>query len=77
MFTVKFAEKEMKFDAPLSVFDAARAAEVGTRAHLAARVNGQVVDMTHLLDADADVQLLTFEYFHKPSTHQSGDSLER
>ena len=61
MFTVKFAEKEMKFDAPLSVFDAARAAEVGTRAHLAARVNGQVVDMTHLLDADADVQLLTFE----------------
>ena len=61
MFTVKFAEKEMSFDAPLSVFDAARAAEVGTRAHLAARVNGQVVDMTHVLDADADVQLLTFE----------------
>ena len=61
MFSVKFAEKEMSFDAPLSVFDAARAAEVGTRAHLAARVNGQVVDMTHVLDADADVQLLTFE----------------
>ncbi|MBR2621192.1 MAG: threonine--tRNA ligase [Clostridia bacterium] len=61
MFLVKFAEKEMSFDAPLSVFDAARAAEVGTRAHLAARVNGQVVDMTHVLDADADVQLLTFE----------------
>ena len=61
MFSVKFAEKEMSFDAPLSVFDAARAAEVGTRAHLAARVNGQVVDMTYVLDADADVQLLTFE----------------
>ena len=61
MFTVKFAEKEMNFDAPLSVFDAARAAELVTRAHLAARVNGKVVDMTHLLDADADVQLLTFE----------------
>ena len=51
----------MNFDAPLSVFDAARAAELVTRAHLAARVNGKVVDMTHLLDADADVQLLTFE----------------
>ena len=61
MFTVTFAEKEMSFDAPLSVFDAARAAELVTRAHIAARVNGQVVDMTHLLDADADVQLLTFE----------------
>ena len=61
MFTVKFEQKEMSFDAPLSVFDAARAAELVTRAHLAARVNGKVVDMTHLLDADADVQLLTFE----------------
>ena len=61
MFTVKFAEKEMSFDAPLSVFDAARAAELVTRAHIAANVNGKVVDMTHQLDADANVQLLTFE----------------
>ena len=58
---IKFAEKEMEFDAPLSVFDAARAAEVGTRAHLAARVNGEVVDMTRVLEADAEVELLTFE----------------
>ena len=28
MFQVKFAEKEMSFDAPLSVFDAAAAAEL-------------------------------------------------
>jgi threonyl-tRNA synthetase len=61
MFTVKFAEKEMSFDSPLSVFDAAREAELVTRAHLAAKVNGQVVDMTYVLDADAQVQLLTFE----------------
>ncbi len=60
MFQVKFAEKEMSFEAPLSVFDAARAAEVGMRAHLAAKVNGRVVDMTYLLEADAVVELLTF-----------------
>ncbi|MBQ7338828.1 MAG: threonine--tRNA ligase [Clostridia bacterium] len=61
MFCVKFAEKEMSFDAPLSVFDAANAAELVTRAHIAARVNGTVVDMTRLIDADATVELLTFE----------------
>ena len=57
MFCVKFAENEMNFDAPLSVFDAAKAAELVTRAHIAARVNGVVVDMTRLIDADATVEL--------------------
>ena len=61
MFCVKFAEKEISFDAPLSVFDAAKAAELVIRAHIAARVNGKVVDMTTLLDADATVELLTFD----------------
>ncbi|MBO5354970.1 MAG: threonine--tRNA ligase [Clostridia bacterium] len=60
MFKVQFAEKEMKFDAPLSVFDAAKEAELVSRAHVAAKVNGQVVGMTHLLQEDATVQLLTF-----------------
>ena len=60
MFKVKFAEKEMTFDAPLSVFDAAKAAEIVSRAHIAAKVEGQVVAMTHLLDKDAEVTLLTF-----------------
>ena len=60
MFEVRFPEKSMQFDAPLSLFDAARAAELVSRAHVAALVNGKVVGMTHLLDADADVKLLTF-----------------
>ncbi|MBQ8358085.1 MAG: threonine--tRNA ligase, partial [Clostridia bacterium] len=60
MFKVKFAEKEMEFEAPLSVFDAAKAAEIVSRAHIAAKVGGKVVAMTHLLDADAEVELLTF-----------------
>ena len=50
----------MSFEAPLSVFDAAKEAELVTRAHIAAKVDGKVVGMTYLLEADADVQLLTF-----------------
>ena len=60
MFKIQFAEKEMKFDAPLSVFDAAKEAELVSRAHVAAKVNGKVVGMTHLLQEDAAVELLTF-----------------
>ncbi|MBQ8341652.1 MAG: threonine--tRNA ligase [Clostridia bacterium] len=44
----------------MSVFDAAKAAEIVSRAHIAAKVGGKVVAMTHLLDADAEVELLTF-----------------
>ncbi len=60
MFEVRFADKAMTFDAPLSVFDAAKAAELVTRAHVAAKVNGVVVAMNHPLCADAEVELLTF-----------------
>ena len=58
---IKFAEKEMEFASPLSVFDAAKEAELVSRAHLAACVNGEVVDMTYQLTDDATVELLTFE----------------
>ena len=60
MFQVKFAEKEMSFEAPLSVFDAAKEAELVSRAHVAAKLNGEVVAMTKQIDADATVELLTF-----------------
>ena len=60
MFQVKFSEKTMAFDAPLSVFDAAKAAELVTRAHLAAEVDGALVAMTQQLSADCEVKLLTY-----------------
>ncbi len=60
MFNVKFADKSMEFDAPLTVFDAAKAAELVSRAHVAAKIGDKVVAMTHLLEGDAEVQLLTF-----------------
>ncbi len=60
MFKVKFAEKEMEFEAPLSVFDAAKAAEIVSRAHIAAEIGGKTVAMTHVLEGDCEVKLLTF-----------------
>ncbi|MBO7341306.1 MAG: threonine--tRNA ligase, partial [Clostridia bacterium] len=59
MFKVSFPEKTVEFEAPLSVFDAARAAELVSRAHVAAEVDGAVVGMTHTLNADCAVKLLT------------------
>ncbi len=60
MFKVSFSEKTLEFEAPLSVFDAARAGELVTRAHIAAEVDGAVVGMTHTLAGDSEVKLLTF-----------------
>ena len=83
MFQVKFAEKEMSFDAPLSVFDAAAAAELVSRAHLAAKVNGVVVGMTQLLDADCTVELLTFadaegkKVFRHSAAHVMAQAVKR
>lgn len=60
MLKVNFGEKEMQFDAPLIVYDAAKAAELANRAVLAAKLNGKVVALTEEITGDADVQLLTF-----------------
>ena len=53
--------KTITLDAPMTVYDAAVAAELISRAVIAARVNGQVCALTTVLEADADIQLLTFE----------------
>ena len=58
---INFGEKSMEFGAPISVFDAAKEAELVSRAHIAALVNGEVCAMTQLIEADAEVKLLTFE----------------
>ena len=50
-----------EFDAPLSVFDAAKEAGLISRAVIAAEVNGELCALTQKLEADADVKLLTFE----------------
>jgi len=61
MFNVKFGEKVLSFDAPVTVYDAAKEAELISREVLCARVNGKVSDLTTPLSADAEVELLTFD----------------
>ncbi len=57
---ITFGEKVCLSDIPISVYDAARAAGAISREHIAAKVNGKVCELTHLVDGDADVELLTF-----------------
>ncbi len=60
MFNVIFGDKTLSFDAPVTAYDAAREAELISRDVIACRVNGTVVDLTTLIDADETVELLTF-----------------
>ncbi|MBP3369004.1 MAG: threonine--tRNA ligase, partial [Clostridia bacterium] len=61
MFKVNFQSKSVELDAPITVYDAAREAELISREIIAAKVNGTVVDLTTVIDADCDVELLTFD----------------
>jgi len=61
MFTVSFPNKQLSFEAPLSVYDAAREAELISREVIACSVDGKMVDLTYVIDADAAVVLYTFE----------------
>jgi len=61
MFKVNFASKTVELEAPITVYDAAREAELISREIIAAKVNGVTVDLTTVIDADSDVELLTFE----------------
>lgn len=61
MFEVRFKDKKLSFEEPVTVYDAAREAELISRDILSARVNGKVSDLTTLLSSDCDVELLTFE----------------
>ena len=57
---INFGEQIIEKSEPISVYDAAAEAGVISRAVLAARVNGRVCALTTLIEADADVELLTF-----------------
>ena len=58
---INFDSKIFESDAPVTVYDAAREAfGMVERSVLAASVNGETVALTHLIENDADVKLLTF-----------------
>ena len=57
---INFGSKIYESDSPITVYDAAKEAELIDRSVIAASVNGSVTELTHILDKDCDVQLLTF-----------------
>ena len=57
---INFGTQSMEFDAPLTVYDAAAAAGLVSRAVICAHVNGKLTGLTTVLQEDADVELLTF-----------------
>ncbi len=62
MFKVKFANgATAEFDAPTTVYEAAKSLELTDRSSLAALVNGEVRALSYPLDSDAEVKILTFD----------------
>ena len=57
---IKLYDLDLSFDAPITVYDAARSAEKIDRSIIAAKVNGEVVALNHLIENDAEVELLSF-----------------
>ena len=61
MINVKFlCGKEISVESGTTVYDAAAAAELISREVLCATVNGEVVELSHPIEADAEVALHTF-----------------
>ena len=60
MIKVNFGEKIVECEAPVTVYEAARAGELVSRATLACEIGGEICALSKELNADADVKLLTF-----------------
>ena len=60
MIKINFGEKIVECEAPITVYEAARAGELVSRATLACEIGGEICALSKELNADADVKLLTF-----------------
>ena len=60
MIKVNFGEKIVECEAPITVYEAARAGELVSRATLACEIGGEICALSKELNDDADVKLLTF-----------------
>ena len=60
MIKINFGEKIVECEAPITVYEAARAGELVSRATLACEIGGEICALSKELEADADVKLLTF-----------------
>ena len=61
MIKINFGEKQVECEAPITVYEAARAGELVSRATLACEIGGEICALSKELNADTDVKLLTFE----------------
>ena len=57
---ITFGDKKLELSAPITVYEAAKEAELISREVIAASVNGEVCDLTTPLSGDAEVKLFTF-----------------
>ena len=60
MIKINFGEKIVECEAPITVYEAARAGELVSRATLACEIGGEICALSKELNADSDVKLLTF-----------------
>ena len=57
---ITFGDKKLELSAPITVYEAAKEAELISREVIAASVDGEVCDLTTPITGDADVKLFTF-----------------
>ena len=61
MAKINFASGHVyESEAAVSVYEAARALEIISREVLAAKVDGDVTELSHVVEGEANVQLLTY-----------------
>ncbi|MBE6618752.1 MAG: threonine--tRNA ligase [Ruminococcaceae bacterium] len=79
----KILDKEIVLEAPVTVYEALRAAEASNNKVLAAKVNGEVCELTAPLSADAEIIPLTFEdsegkaVFRHTASHVMAQAVKR
>ncbi|MBQ8310086.1 MAG: threonine--tRNA ligase [Clostridia bacterium] len=61
MMKIKIQDQVREYDAPVTVYDAAKDMELITRAVIGAEIDGKTVALTQEITADTEVKLLTFE----------------
>ena len=84
MAIIKFQNgKQVEIALPATVYEAAKAAELASRDVLAAKIEGEVVALTHPLTGDTDVTLLTFadsegeRVFNHTASHVLAQAVKR
>ncbi len=80
---INFGSKSVELSSPITVYDAAKEAELISREVIAAKVDGKVVALTTELTDDANVELLTFEsedgkhVFNHTASHVLAQAVKR